>query len=45
MDIKTVLTDAIIKTAKDMLGTGLGEYNLVTNNCEQNKKKSRFFEK
>ncbi|MCR4898860.1 MAG: lecithin retinol acyltransferase family protein [Acholeplasmatales bacterium] len=26
--------EEIIKTAKDMLGTGLGEYNLVTNNCE-----------
>lgn len=26
--------DEIIKTAKNMLGTGLGEYNLVTNNCE-----------
>ena len=26
--------EEIIKTAKNMLGTGLGEYNLVTNNCE-----------
>ena len=26
--------EVIIKTAKNMLGTGLGEYNLVTNNCE-----------
>jgi len=26
--------EEIIKTAKNMLDTGLGEYNLVTNNCE-----------
>ncbi len=26
--------EEIIKTAKEMLGTGLGEYNLISNNCE-----------
>lgn len=26
--------EKIIQTAKEKLGTGLGEYNLVTNNCE-----------
>lgn len=26
--------DEIINTAKSLLGTGLGEYNLISNNCE-----------
>ena len=27
-------SDEIIKCAKEMLGTGLGEYNIIGNNCE-----------
>ena len=34
-ELKKVRTkDEIVKFAKSMLGTGLGEYNLINNNCE-----------
>ena len=31
---KLLSKDEIINRAKSLLGTGLGEYNLITNNCE-----------